>query len=189
MDTSYKDIPVENLERSRDEKSFADIVTDDVRGTATATESTMLRSPEHLDDFYGQLIEMLRSFELQLQRQKIKTVESRQMAIASGNMAAWEAEHIKVLEWRRTMNSFRRHVEHRIREIRTLRRATVVTERVPELLDAANSLYGAVMAHKKIGISESASEDDLYEADRTLWSVLKSPNVQSLGKRLAQMPK
>lgn len=168
------------------DRLFQDIVSDDVRGRGTEEDAAFLRLPDNLDKFYDELIDMVRSLDMQLSKQKIMSLESRQEALANGTMRQWEIDHLKVLNWRRSIQRVRRQTENRIREIKAIRRSQINLPSGP-LLEAAKVMYKHISSHYGAYMSD-LSDEEMNIHDENLWATLRDPNVVDLGHLLELLP-
>lgn len=146
---------------------FAELVAQDVRNQASAEVSAMLRQPEHLDRWYDALVELGRSVDFQFVGQRAETYDHYQR-LSPEEFATYYAQ---VLRWKTSTVRFKRAIEQRIADCRSLRR-----DRHARYAGVAAMLAHAIAEHHRIAESAPSMED----ADETLWAHLQDPRVRAL---------
>lgn len=140
-----------------------------------------LRSPPVIDRYYGQLLRMLRSIELQMTTAK----NERRTKAAEMDAAEFRAWLRKNAEWRTRTLRVRMAIEMRMAEVHRLRAELRQTPEVP--FTTAAKLVATIHRHHE-AYGQDAPDEILDAADRALWQVLEEPDVASLVRALAARP-
>lgn len=182
-----RDVRVSTLRKVKETK-FSDLVAADVRNEISAEDAAMLRMPENLDAFYDELVGMLSSFDAQLTKQRITSIEKREEFLAAQRHDDWTKYHLDTLRWRKSIAQMRRFTETKIREVRALRRGTIPKDQTQPVFDLAALLYRAIVTHQDEYHNPRATDEDLNVADNTLWAIVNLPEVQDMARRFDQVP-
>ena len=158
-----------------------------MRNEISEADAAWLRRPENLDPFYDALVDMLSSFEMQLTKQKITSMEKRQELLAEGKHDEWVQFHLGTLRWKRSIQRLRRFTENKIREVRALRRGRVPEAQLQPVMDVAARLIRAIHVHHEV-YQRDGNDDDLEIADAALWALLDDPEVQEVAVLIDQVP-
>lgn len=149
------------------DEDFAELVAQDVRNQASPDVIAMLRQPEHLDRWYDALVELGRTVDFQFVGQRAETYEHYQR-LSAEEFATYYGQ---ILRWKTSTVRFKRAIEARIADCRSLRR-----QRTQRFAGLATQLAQAIADHHHAAVSA----DTMENADETLWAQLEDPRVRAL---------
>lgn len=159
--------PSSTMSTELSDDEFADLVAQDVRNQASPDVIAMLRQPEHLDRWYDALVELGRTVDFQFVGQRAETYEHYQR-LSAEEFATYYAQ---ILRWKTSTVRFKRAIETRIADCRSLRR-----QRQQRAAGLAAQLAQAIADHHHA----AESTDVMEHADETLWAQLEDPRVRAL---------
>jgi hypothetical protein len=151
--------------RERTEDQFAEAVANDVRNHTDPETAAWLRSPEMVNRWYDALVELLRSVDFQFAGQKAETYHRRRIL----DDKEFREYYDDVLKWRTSTMRFKRAIEKRIADARSLRRQVH-----GEARGLAYELARAIEEHA------DPAKENFEEDDEKLWKYLDDPRVERL---------